>query len=129
MSSARYAHNPKPEKSVKVYGRGIAVSTKYSVLVCRKITGMSLQKGKNILSGLAEERLDMDGKHYTTISKELLSMLNSAESNAEFKGLEPSRLMIHASAHKAFSYFRPRGMKRRREKRKMTNLQVVLEQR
>ena len=125
----KYAHNPKPEKSVKVYGRGIAVSTKYSVLVCRKITGMSLGKAKNLLAGLASETLDLDGKYYTTISKEMLSLLNSAESNAEFKGLDPTRLTIHASAHKAFSYFRPRGMKRRREKKKMTNLQVVLEQR
>jgi large subunit ribosomal protein L22 len=125
----KYTHNPKPEKSVRVYGRGIAVSTKYSVLVCRKITGMSLGRAKSLLAGLASERLDLDGKHYTTISKEMLSLLNNAESNAEFKGLDPSKLTIHASAHKAFSYFRPRGMKRRREKRKMTNIQLVLEQR
>ncbi len=125
----KYAYNPNPAKCAKAYGRGLRISTKSSVIVCRKITGMNLQKGKSFLEALLNKKASINGKHYTNISSELLSLLTSAENNAEFKGMDTERMIIHASAHRGFTYYTPRNAKRRREKRKMTNIQVVLEQR
>lgn len=125
----RYAYNPKPEKSVKVYGRGLRISGKSSVTVCRAISGKNLDKGKSLLAGLLNQKQSLRGKYYTNVAKELDRLLSSAASNAEFKGLDPNKLFIHASAHKGFSFRRARRFKMRGERRKVTNIQMVLEER
>ncbi len=75
------------------------------------------------------QKESIGGKYYTNVTKELLNLLRFAEGNAEFKGLDPGKLMIHASAHTGFTFYRPRNWKRRMEKRKITNIQLVLEER
>ncbi len=125
----RYAHNPKPENSVKVYGRGLRISEKGSATLCGKLTGMNLKKGRDLLEGLISQKVSIRGKHYTNVSKELLKMLQSGENNAEAKGLDADRLVIHATAHKGFTFYRPRRLKMRRTRRKVTNIQIVMEQR
>ena len=125
----KYARNPNPKKSAKAYGSGLRISPKSSVTVCRKVSGMSLDKGKKFMFSLLFQRESINGKYYTKTIKEILQIVNSAEHNAEFKGLDPAKLMIFASAHKGFGFWRPRNWKRRREKRKMCNIQVVLEER
>lgn len=125
----RYAQNPKQEKSVKIYGRNLRISRKSSVIVCRALTGRNLDKGKSLLENLIAQKESLDGKYYTNVAKELSFLLTQTESSAEFKGLDTSRLFIHASAHKGFTFWRPRRFKFRRRKRKMTNIQLVLEQR
>lgn len=125
----KYAQNPKPGNSVKVYGRNLRISRKSSAIVCRVLTGFNLDKGKRLLENLIAQKESLDGKYYTNVAKELSLLLRQAESNAEFKGLDTSRLFIHASAHKGFTFWRPRRFKLRRRKRKMTNIQLVLEQR
>ena len=124
----KYAFNPNPKKSARAYGRALRISTRNSVIVCRAITGMNLQKGKRLLEDLINRKRDLNGKYYTNISKELLKLLKSAESNAENKGLDVNRLIIHASAHRGFTFMRPRRLKMRGQRRKMTNIQVVLVQ-
>ena len=116
----RYAYNPNPKRSVKVYGRGARISTKNSVVVCKALTGLNLDKGKKLLLNLLTQKESLDGKFYTNVVKELSGLLSSAESNAEFKGLDPNKLHIHVSAHKAFTYMRPRRFKMRGERRNCT---------
>jgi len=122
----KYALNPDPKKSVKVSGRGLRISTKNSVIVCRAISGMNFTKGRRLLSDFVSEKQNLDGKHYTNISSTLLDLLDSAKNNAEFKGMEPEKMIIHASAHKGFRFFRNRRFKMRRQKRKITNIQMIL---
>ncbi|HLD57112.1 MAG TPA: uL22 family ribosomal protein [archaeon] len=124
----QYAYNPKTEKFARAYGSALRISTKSSTQVCRAITGLNLQKGKGLLSSLLEEKKSLDGKYYTNTTSELLGLLKSAESNAEFKGLDTEKLIIHASAHTGFAFWRPRRFKMRRQRRKVTNIQIVLEQ-
>jgi len=121
-----YSLNPKPKKSARVYGRGLRISPKSSVVVCRTITGRHLLKGKGILTRILEKKESLDGKHYTNTTKAILDLLKSAESNAEFKGLAKEKLIIHASAHKGFRYMRPRKFKARRQMRKISNIEIVL---
>lgn len=125
----KFAKNPDPKKSAKVYGRGVRISTKSSVVVCRALSGMRLDKGKSFLQDMLDERRSISGKYYTNTTKSILDMVKSAEANAEAKGLDTESMIIHASAHTGFSFFRPRGWKRRRESAKVTNLQIVLEAR
>ncbi len=124
----KYALNLNPRKSAKAYGRGLSISPKDSKVICRKISGMNLQKGIKFLDDLSSEVVSIDGKHFTTAAANILDLVRSAEKNAESKGLDTEKLVIMASAHQAFSFFRPRRMKMRRQQRKAANVQVVLRQ-
>ena len=125
----KYAFNPDPKKSVRVYGRSLNVSAKASETVGKKITGMNLEKAKKLLENLVSQKHSLDRKYYTNTSTEMLALLKSAESNAEAKGLDASRLMVHASAHQGYRFMRPRRLKMRGTRKKITNVQVVLVQR
>lgn len=125
----KYVANPKPEKSVKVFGRGLRISTKDSVIICKSIKGLSLPKGKTFLDDLIHQRVSIGGKYYTGAAQEVFSLLNSAESTTEFKGLAPERMFISASAHKGFRFQTPRRFKQRGRRRMVTHIQLILEQR
>ena len=122
----KYALNPDLRKSARVYGRSLRISTKSSKIVCKAITGKNLDKGRKLLEGMASQERDLEGKYYSNTTREILNLLKSAEANAEFKGLDLSRTIIHASAHQGFAFMRPRRLKMRRTKRKITNIQMVL---
>lgn len=125
----RYAFNPRKEKSARAYGRSLRISRKSSQLLCSRITGMPLAKGRKLLRDLVDQRRSLDGKHYTKTAMEMLDMLGSAQANAEAKGLDPDKLSIHASAHRGFTFWRNRRFKMGRQRRKVCNLQIVLIQR
>ncbi len=122
----KYALKTNPENSAKAYGRSANISTKNAAILCSAIRGMHIEKGEALLTALLEQKQTLNHKYYTKTAKELLTLLKSARSNAEFKGLDTERLIIHASAHQAFRFYRPRGWKHRREKKKLTNVQIVL---
>lgn len=118
--------NPNPKISVKAFGKSVRASLKNSVVVCDEMRNMNLEKAKKLLEDLISRKRSIGGKYYTSSSEELLELLGQAENNAEFKGLDPSRMVVHASAHQSFSYYRPRRFKMKRQLRKLVNLQVVL---
>ncbi|MCX6818120.1 MAG: hypothetical protein NTU57_04655 [Candidatus Aenigmarchaeota archaeon] len=124
----KYALELNPKKSARAYGRSLSISTKSSVIICRVISGMNLIKGKSLLDDLLNGKRNLEGKFYTNTTKEILSLLKSAESNAEFKGLDTTRMIIYASAHQGFTFYRPRRTKMKRMQKKVTNVQIVLHQ-
>jgi len=124
----RYTLNLNPKKSAKAYGRALRISTKSSVAVCRAISRKNLEKAKKLLQDLIDKKRSVGGKYYTNASREILRLVKSAEANAESGGLDLNRLVIFASAHQGFTFMRPRRLKMRRTRRKMTNIQVVLQQ-
>ena len=125
---AGYALKKNEKKSAKVFGRGLPISTKDSVAICRKLSGMNLEKGKSFLLGMLSEKRSIDGKFHTKAAFEIIGLLNSAESNAEFKGLNPDRMIISASAHEGYTFYRPRRFKVHGRKKKVTHVQVVLQE-
>ncbi|UCD02705.1 MAG: hypothetical protein JSV63_02865 [Candidatus Aenigmatarchaeota archaeon] len=125
----KYALKPVNRNHVKVYGRGLRISGKDSKILCSEISGKQLAKAKALLERLVSKQQNIEGKYYTKASGEILELLKSAENNAEFKGLDPERLIVSASVHQGFRFMRPRRFKRRREQRKVTNVQVILQQR
>jgi large subunit ribosomal protein L22 len=124
----KYALELNPKKSSRAYGRSLSISTKSSVIICRVISGMNLIKGKSLLDDLLTGKRNLEGKFYTNTTKEILILLKSAESNAEFKGLDTTRMIIYASAHQGFTFYRPRRTKMKRMQKKVTNVQIVLHQ-
>ena len=124
----KYALELNPKKSSRAYGRSLSISTKSSVIICRVISGMNLIKGKSLLDDLLTGKRNLEGKFYTNTTKDILILLKSAESNAEFKGLDTTRMIIYASAHQGFTFYRPRRTKMKRMQKKVTNVQIVLHQ-
>ncbi|RLJ03407.1 MAG: hypothetical protein DRP11_00825 [Candidatus Aenigmatarchaeota archaeon] len=126
MDMIRYPTQVKDDEA-KAAVISAQVSTKKSALLCRKIRGMNLQKAKAFLEDLIAKKRDIDGKHYTNTAIGLLELLRSAESNAEFKGLDKEKLKIRMITAE-------KGPTRRRRKRrrsfgsklKSTHLKVVL---
>lgn len=115
------------KKAAKVYGRSLPISTKNSVEVCKAISGMNVEKGKKLLMDMLNEKRSIKGKYYTNATFEILKLINSAESNAEFKGLDADKMVIHASANEGYTFFRPRRFKMRGRRKKITHVQIVLE--
>lgn len=126
LTMLKYAFNPRPEKSIKVYGRNLRISNKNSIIVCKAINGMSLKRGKKLLEDLKNRKRGLNGKYYTKVVEHLINLIKEAEANAEYKGLDVSKLHIWISAHKSFKFYTPRRFKLRRRKTKMTNIQLVL---
>jgi large subunit ribosomal protein L22 len=123
-----YALKVNEKKSAKAFGRGLPISAKNAKAVCDEITGKSLQKSKELLLGVLGEKRKIQGRYFTNTTFEIANLLNSAEANAEFKGLNADRLIVHASVHESFTYHRPRRFKIHGTKRKMCNVQMILQE-
>jgi len=107
-----------PEKTAKASGRDLKVSLKNAKEVCRTIKGMKLDEAKNLLRQVIIKKTAIPfrrykkkaghrrglqkayaGKYPIRASKSILRVLEGAEANAEFKGLDTERLrIIHAAA-------------------------------
>lgn len=125
----RYVKSPDPKTSVKVYGRSLRVSAKDSAIVCKAITGKTLEKGKQFLVQVQARKASLDGKFHDSATDQVHQLLVSAEANTEAKGLAADRMFIHASVHRGFTFHTPRRFKQRGRRRRVTNIQVILEQR
>ena len=139
------------EKTVKASGRELKISPKHAIEVCRTIKGMRLGKAKRFLEQVMEKKQPvpfrrftkklghrygmhkaMVGKYPVKAAAEILNVLESAEGNAEFKGLDVERLRIrHVSAYPGIKLKRaiPRAMGRSSPKNNtLTHVEVVLEE-
>jgi len=129
------------ENMSRAQGRNLSISTKNSVEICRSLRNKNLQKGKKFLENVIsmEEpvpyaRYNQDtahrrgmgpGRYPINAAKEILTILKSAESNAQSKGLNTSKMVIvHINAHKASVPWRYGRQRRRKAKR--THIEVVL---
>lgn len=108
-----------PEKTIKASAREVRVSHKHAREVCRTIKGMTLTKAKQYLKDVIAKKQPVPytryrkkaghrhgltkayaGKYPVKTSKIILKLLESAEANGEYKGLDTERLrIIHASAY------------------------------
>jgi large subunit ribosomal protein L22 len=118
-----------PEKTVKGSGREVRVSHKSAREICKTIKGMKLAKAKQYLRDVMDKKRAVPftrfkkkaghrhglekayaGRYPVKASKQILKVIEGAEANAEYKGLDTDRLrIIHASAYpgmKIKRYFR-----------------------
>jgi large subunit ribosomal protein L22 len=115
-----------PDKTVKASGREIRISPKHAREVCKTIKGMKLDQAKEYLRDVMAKKKPVPlrrynkkighrhgmqkvfaGRYPVNAAQKILKVLEGAEANAEFKGLDAEKLrIIHASAY--------RGMKIKR---------------
>ena len=108
-----------PDKTVKASGRELRVSPKHAREVCKTIKGMNLDQAKGYLQQVILKKKPVPfrrhkkkvghrhgmekafaGRYPVKAAQNILKVLEGAEANAEFKGLDAERLrIIHASAY------------------------------
>jgi large subunit ribosomal protein L22 len=108
-----------PEKTVKASAREVRVSHKSAREICKTIKGMMLARAKQYLRDVMDKKRAVPfkrfkkkaghrrglektyaGRYPVKTSKQILKVLEGAEANAEYKGLDTDRLrIIHASAY------------------------------
>lgn len=131
------------ENIAKACGKGLPISTKQAIEICNFIRNKELQKAKNMLNDVIAKKIAVPYKRFTSVGHrrgkmaagrypikactEIVSLLKSAESNAQFIGLNTNNLMIHElipnKAGKSWHHGR-----QRRRKMKRTNIDVVLKE-
>ena len=135
--------NYNPEHAAKALATALPVSFKQSVEICNFIRGRSVKNAKKILTDVTNKKRALPfarfnwgaghrrgigpGKYPIKTSSEIIKLLEAAEANAQFKGLNTSELVInHICANKAAKAWHC-GRKRRR-KAKRTNIEIVVEE-
>ena len=128
----------------RAVGVALPISFKLSVEVCNfirrdtvKLAISKLEKVAKLKMAVPFRRFDFDlghkrkigpGRYPVKVSKELIKLIQSAEANAQFKGLNTSNLAIaHLSVHrcgKSFHYGR-----QSRTIMKRTSVELVVEER
>ncbi|UCE16933.1 MAG: 50S ribosomal protein L22 [Candidatus Bathyarchaeota archaeon] len=108
-----------PEKTAKASGRELRVSHKTAREVCNTIKGMKLDQARNFLRQVILKKKPVPfrrhkkkvghrhglqkacaGRYPVKAAQKILEVLEGAEANAEYKGLDIERLrIIHASAY------------------------------
>ena len=140
-----------PEKTAKASGRELKVSHKASREVCKAIKGMMLNDAKQYLRDVAAKKKAIPymrynkklphrhglvntfcGRYPIKASQQILNVLESAQSNAENKGLDVDRLrIIHAAAYQGMKLKRytPRAHGRASPKfDTTTHVEIVLDE-
>jgi large subunit ribosomal protein L22 len=140
-----------PETTVKASGREMRVSPKSAVEVCTAIKGLKLDQAKAFLEQVQQKKKAVPfrkhrktlphrknlqkiaaGRYPVKAATQILEVLESAESNAMYKGLDTERLRIaHAAAYPGIKIkrFIPRAMGRATPRNKtLCHVEIVLEQ-
>ena len=128
----------------KALGRDLPISKKHSVEICRWIRKKKLEKAKLMLNKVLEKEIAVPykrhisdlghkkgakgpGRYPIKACKEILKLLESAETNAQFKGMNTGNLIIeHINAQQAS---RPWHFGRqRRRKMKRAHVEIILKE-
>ena len=127
----------------RIVGRVLGISYKASIEICNTIRGKEAAKAKKILNDIISKKVPIrfsrftngaghkksvgPGKYPLKAAKEILKLVETAEANAQFQGLNTSNLkIVHISAQKGGNQWRYGRVRRRRMKR--TTIEVVIEE-
>ncbi len=140
-----------PDKTAKASGRELRVSPKHAREVCKTIKGMKLDQAKEYLQQVILKKKPVPfrrynkkmghrhglenayaGRYPVKAAQQILKVLEGAEANAEFKGLDMERLrIIHASAYPGIKIkrFIPRAFGRSSPRfTTLSHVELVLEE-
>jgi large subunit ribosomal protein L22 len=145
MAEYKYAFQKfNKELMSRAVGRDLGISSKQSIEICNYLRHRKLQQAKKILERVIAQEQAIPFKRFTNglghkpgkmsagryplkASEAILNLLESAEANAQAKGLNTGELeIIHMAAHRAakqMHYGRHHGMKFKR-----THVEVVLQE-
>ena len=140
-----------PDTTVKASGRELRLSPKSAREVCAVIKGMQLDTAKDFLGQVIEKKKAVRfrryhktlphrkglqeafaGRYPVKAAQKVLEVLESAESNAMYKGLNSESLrIVHAAAYPGINIkrFVPRAMGRSSPHYEtLTHVEIVLQQ-
>jgi len=140
-----------PDITVKASGRDLRVSPKLAREVCTTIRGMKLDEAKSFLAQVRQRKRAVPfrrhnktvphrrglqkfaaGRYPVNAAEKILEVLESAESNAMYKGLDTEHLrVVHASAYPGMKIkkYIPRAMGRATPRfETLCHVEIVLEQ-
>jgi len=143
-----YTQETNPEKTSKALGKNIHASPKKCEEVCRNIRGMKVEKAKTFLREVIVQKRPVKYTHYkhylshkpgvgpgrypVNAAWEILRIIESAQQNAEYKGLDSENMKIHTIAiHRAppMKGMMRRAMGRSTQWNKLTtHIEVILEE-
>ena len=143
-----YSMDSDPEKTSKALGIEIGVSPKHCREVCKMLKGMKVEAAKKYLKEVVDIKTPVTytrfkmcvrhkhkigpGRYPKNAAKAILKVLESAQSNAEYKGLEADNMRVKiAAAHRGRiqKSFMPRAQGRSSPwNDQTTNIEVILEE-
>lgn len=116
----------KIEKEMVSARGSLPISFLHAHTISKLINRKKFGKAKEFLSNLVDEKTSIRGRYYTSTSKNLLELLNSAESNAVARNIDPFEMQLLISVHKGPTLYRGRRKREFGLKLKRANVQVVL---
>jgi large subunit ribosomal protein L22 len=123
MANIKYAYNEEEDsKKARAMGKSLKISPKHCVEICRELRGMGLENAKNYLNDviLMKKAIPFkrhnkkvghrkglknwpSGRYPVKAAGQILKILENAEANAEYKGMDNENLIIeHISSHRGF---------------------------
>ncbi|KXB02085.1 50S ribosomal protein L22 [candidate division MSBL1 archaeon SCGC-AAA261F19] len=150
MPKIGYSAKIEDKECAKAMGKELRISPKDSAEVCRAIKDMNLGKAKEFLELVINKEKPVpyrkhgkklahkkgsgygSGRYPVKAARAILDVLDNAEANASYKGMDSERLKItHASAKKGIVIpgFKPRAFGRATaSNRQTTNVEIILEE-
>jgi len=143
MSSINYPIETSAAKTSRAGFSNRRLSWKDSVEVARFIKGMKASKAKAFLQDVIKMKRAVPlkkfndnrghkhgmgpGRYPVNVSLAFLELINSAEKNAENKGLDTKGMIVqYAFANKGSTFMRPRRNEFRGQERKSANVSIIL---
>ena len=140
MAHYQYAYQKDTLNIARAVGRGLPISSKQSVEICKLIRYKSIAKARRLLeetialkqplpftryvNGFGHKPGMGPGRYVPTAAKNILFTINAAVKNAEVKNLGADLIIVHACAHRAARaphYGRQSGQKEKR-----THVEIVV---
>ena len=133
MPSRKYSAMIDPETTAIAAGRDLRISYKAAVEILKEIKGLHVDKAEQLLEDVIEKRRPIPykrfygkvghrkgsgfgaGRYPVKAARHILKVLREAKANAEYKGLDVSKLwVVHAAAHKGTKIrkYKPRAFGR-----------------
>jgi len=143
-----YTQESDPEKTSKAIGVEFSVSPKHCREVCKMLVGMKVEDAKKYLKDVADLKRPVPytrfkyflnpkpkvgpGRYPKKAALAILKVLESAQSNAEYKGLESDNMKVKlAAAHRGRieKAYMPRAQGRSSPwNEQTTNIEIILEE-
>jgi len=151
MAFTKYSVEFDKEKTARSQGHELHVSPRHCVEICRELRGKSLTEAKSHLMGITKLKTPVPFKRYSSgvghraglsgwdagrfpvkAASEILTVVKSAEANAEYKGLDTDRMrLVHSLARRGrvIEGRMPRAMGRATAKNTATvTVEIVLQE-
>jgi len=143
-----YSQTSDPETTSRALGKELGVSPKHCREVCKELKGMKVEDAKKYLQGVIELKIPVPFTRFKmylnpkrkvgparfpkNAAKAILKVLESAQSNAEYKGLEADNMKVRlaaASRGRIQKSYMPRAQGRSTPwNDQTTNIEIVLEE-